>query len=372
MDKLRHLLALNIEFDDNTSYRRVILINIILVVTIFVFILFAVINALFLHHHLVALLDLIAAAVSTYAIYNLKKHKNIPLAAKFATFNLMLFFLTFIFVNGDSHFSLIWTIFLPIFATLTNGKRLGLYFSILFYTILFSMAYTHIGVWNHGEWMIQDWLRLVFASSILTFTMYMNEAALEASDKKLSEVRKNEKTYLQELKNKSITDQLTGLYNRRYYNEMIPKLLSLAKRKDHYITFFILDVDYFKNYNDAYGHIKGDETLVKVSHAIRNHIQRGDDFVFRLGGEEFAGIILSDDYEKTHQWISSLCAVIEDLEIEHCDSDISKYVTASIGISTICHEKNYNMDNLYSFADEALYLAKNSGRNRSNLSIQCA
>lgn len=371
MDKLRCILALNIEFDDNSSYRRVILVSIILMATVFIFIFFAIINTLFLHNYIVALLDAIAATVSIYGIYNLKKYKNISLAAKLATFNLMFFFLTFIFVNGDSHFSLIWTIFLPIFATLTNGKNIGLYFAILFYTILFTMAYNAIEVWNNGEWLIQDWLRLVFASSMLTFIMYLNESALEASDKKLSEVRKNEKKYLQELKHKSITDQLTGLYNRRYYNEMIPKLISLAKRREHYITFFILDIDLFKNYNDHYGHIKGDETLVKVSHAIRDHIQRGDDFVFRLGGEEFAGIILSDDHEKTHQWISSLCEIIENLKIEHCDSDISKYVTASIGVSTICHDRNHNMDTLYRFADEALYIAKDTGRNRVNLGNQC-
>ena len=153
---------------------------------------------------------------------------------------------------------------------------------------------------------------------------------------------------------------------------MIFKLISLAKRKNHFITFFILDVDFFKNYNDEYGHIKGDETLIEVSKAIKKHIHRGDDFVFRLGGEEFAGIIISDNQEKTHQWILSICNIIEDLKIEHCKSKVSKYVTASIGIATVCHEENYNIDKLYSFADEALYLAKNTGRNRSEVSIRCA
>ncbi len=372
MEKLLSILALNIEFDDNSSYRRIILISIILMGTIFVFIFFAIINALFLDNPLVAFLDVIAALVSIYAIYNLKKYKNIPLAAKLATTNLMFFFLTFIYLNGDSHFSLIWTIFLPIFATLTNGKNIGLYFSILFYTILFIMAYNAIGVWNSGNWLIQDWLRLTIASSMLTFIMYMNEASLEASDAKLSEVRRNEKKYLQEIKEKSITDQLTGLYNRRYYNEMIPKLISLAKRKEHYITFFILDIDLFKNYNDYYGHLKGDEALVKVAHAIKEHIQRGDDFVFRLGGEEFAGIVLSDNYYKTHQWISSLCEIIENLKIEHHDSTISRHITASIGVSTIPHNRDHNMDTLYHSADKALYSAKNDGRNRVKLSDKCA
>ncbi|MEA3369987.1 MAG: GGDEF domain-containing protein [Campylobacterota bacterium] len=372
MDKLLCILALNVEYDDNCSYRRILLISIILMATVFVFVLFSFVNAVFLHNYIVASLDAIAALVSIYAIYNLKKYNNVPLAAKLATFNLMFFFLTFIYLNGASHFSLIWTIFLPIFAILTNGKRIGLYFSILFYAVLFTMAYSAIEVWNNGTWLIQDWLRLVVASSMLTFVIYMNESALEASDIKLAEIRENEKAHLKELKSISITDQLTGLYNRRYYNEMLPKLISLAKRKEHYITFFILDIDFFKNYNDHYGHLKGDGTLIKVAHAIRDYIHRGDDFVFRLGGEEFAGVILSDDSNKTHKWISSLCEVIENLKIEHADSNISEYVTASIGVATISHEKNKDMDTLYHFADEALYLAKNGGRNRMNLSDQSA
>ncbi len=372
MKKILQLLSLNIEFTDNVSSRRVLLISSILLFSILTFIFFALFNALVLNNHIVAILDVIAAGVSIYTIYHLKKYKNLPFAAKLATINLMFFFLTFIYVNGSSHFSLIWTIFLPMFATLTNGKHIGLAFSIVFYALLYTLAYINIDVWSEGNWIVQDWLRLVFSSIILTFVMYMNESALEESDRRLNIIRKRERLHLKELKELSITDQLTGLYNRRHYNNMLPKLISLAKRNNRYVTFFILDIDYFKNYNDHYGHVKGDEALIKVSHAIKNHIQRGDDFVFRLGGEEFAGIIISENKDKTHEWIMSICQIIEDLKIEHEKSTISNYVTASIGISTISHEKEYDMDKLYTFADEALYSAKHEGRNRSEISVMCA
>ena len=372
MHRILKLLTLNIEFNDNLSYRRIILVSSILFVTVFVFLFFGTTNYIVAHNIPIAAMDFAAATISAFAIYHLRKHKNVILSAKLATINLIFFFITFIYINGSTHFALIWTVFLPIFATLTNGKRVGLYFSFAFYAILFPLAYLNIGVWEDGDWLLQDTLRLYFASMILMFTMYMNEEALEESDRELSKIRLLEKHHIKELREKSIKDQLTGLYNRRYYNEMLPKLISLAKRKKHLITFFILDVDFFKNYNDAYGHIKGDETLVNIATTIQQHIQRDDDFVFRLGGEEFAGIIISDDQENTHQWIAKICSVIEKLKIEHRESSVAKHVTVSIGLATICCDKDYDMDKLYSFADQALYIAKNRGRNRSEISIECS
>ena len=364
-------MTLNIPYQDNISYRRIILVTSTMLVTIFAFFFFGIINLFIIDNTPVVTLDFTAAIFSTLALLYLEKYKNIILAARLATTNIMFFLLFFIYTLGSSHFSLIWTIFLPIFATLANGKRVGLLFSIIFYAILFTLAYQNIGIWQNGEWLLQDWIRLVFASSVLTIGMYLNESAQEESDNKLQTIRLREQQHIKNLREISIKDELTGLYNRHYYNEMIPKLMNLAKRNDHYITFFILDIDYFKNYNDKYGHVKGDETLRKVASVIQQHIQRGDDFVFRLGGEEFAGIIISNDYEKTHTWVMSLCQTVEDLHIEHSASKISKYVTASIGVATIFHAKNYTMDHLYSFADKALYVAKNNGRNRSELSLQC-
>ena len=372
MKKLLELLSLNINFTDNVSYRRVLLITSISLVTAIALAIFAVINFFLLQNPLVASLDLIASIISLSAILSLKKTHNITLAAKIATFNLMFFFFSFIYINGNSHFSLIWTIFLPIFAILANGKRKGLYFSLIFYIPLLSLAFYNIGVWNNGEWLLIDWIRLSASASILTFAIYMNEQALEASDKKLSQIRLKEKEYIKMLHEKSITDELTGLYNRRYFYDMVEKLTALAKRKEHYITFFILDIDYFKNYNDYYGHINGDQTLIKIANAIKGHIQRGDDFVFRLGGEEFAGIIISEDKNRTHDWIKELCPVIEALEIEHIESHTSNVVTVSIGIATVSCDDDHDMNKLYSFADQALYTAKNCGKNRTELSFKCS
>ena len=369
MKTLYELLSLKIDFTDKISYRRVLLITSISLITAFTFIFFAFINTFIVDNFMI---DILATTISIFTIISLYKTHNVQLAAKIATTNLMFFFLLLVYLNGNSHFTLIWTIFLPIFAILVNGKNIGIYFSLAFYIPLLSYAYYNIGIWEDGLWILVDWLRFASSAVILTFAMYMNEKALEASDIKLEEIRFKEQQHIEELHEKSITDELTGLYNRRYFYDMVPKLTTLAKRQELYITFFILDIDYFKNYNDYYGHMLGDKTLKLVANAIKGYIHRGDDFVFRLGGEEFAGIILSENKAKTHDWIQGLCGVVEALQIEHIESEIANVITVSIGIATISHDTDRNIDHLYSFADQALYTAKNSGKNRCELSFRCS
>jgi diguanylate cyclase (GGDEF)-like protein len=308
-----------------------------------------------------------AGFISFYSIYHLKKNKNLPKVAKLSTLNLMFFFLTFAYLHGSAHYALLWTVFFPIFAIFSNGKKVGLYFSIIFYLLLYTIAYLSIGEWDQGNWITDDWMRLIFTSLLLTFGLYMNESSQEESDKKLTQIRENEKKYINELHKKSISDELTSLYNRRYYNETTPKLISLAKRQNLFVTFFILDIDYFKNYNDRYGHIQGDKALIEVANAIKNYIQRNDDFVFRLGGEEFAGIILSNNPENTLLRVNEICKIVENLKIEHSDSQVSKFLTVSVGMATISNQNDYSIDKLYKLADEALYSAKNGGRNRAQI-----
>ncbi len=357
-----------LEKESDFCNRRSIVIKFALLATIVLFSLFACINLL-IEQYWAAIIDSISAVISILSYIYMQKTGNVLLPVRIVTFNVVVFFLVFAYISQASHFSLIWTIFVPIFAIISNGKKIGLYFSLLFYTLLFALSYHYINIWNEGEWHFVDWVRLVLSSTILTACMYIYEALLDAAQRDLQLARAKERARSEELHQQSITDQLTGLYNRRYYDNMEAKLSSLAKRQNLCITFFILDIDYFKLYNDFYGHIQGDETLIKVANILKNHIQRGDDFVFRLGGEEFAGIILSNDKEKTHQWISQLTAIIENLKIEHKASKISNFLTVSIGIATFDHlenEKNINL--LYKYADKALYGAKYNGRNRSQIS----
>ena len=161
----------------------------------------------------------------------------------------------------------------------------------------------------------------------------------------------------------SITDELTQLYNRRFFNEKIEEEINRAKRENNCFSLLIIDVDYFKQYNDSYGHQKGDLALEKVANILKKKSSRASDFAFRLGGEEFA-IITTLDGKKIIEFANLIRTEIENLQIEHNSSLISKYLTISIGIVCQKGQEISNSDALYKEADDNLYEAKRLGRNR--------
>ncbi|WP_163338837.1 diguanylate cyclase [Desulfopila sp. IMCC35008] len=162
----------------------------------------------------------------------------------------------------------------------------------------------------------------------------------------------------------SIKDDLTGLYNRRFFNETIARELGRAQRESSLLSFAMLDVDYFKQYNDFYGHQKGDEVLKVISKALNRKMTRGSDFCFRLGGEEFGILFLDTQPEQATAFVDGIRQEIQDLELEHSESEIAKVVTVSIGLLTLYPDADSSVDYIFRKADEALYTAKNRGRNR--------
>ena len=120
---------------------------------------------------------------------------------------------------------IIWTLFPGYFAMLLNGKRVGLIFTIFFYLIMFYLSYINIGIWNDGHWNEIDIYRYIFAVILLNSISYMSESAHEMSDKELSLIRENEAKIMQKLQSQAISDSLTGMYNRRYFNEKVPEIL---------------------------------------------------------------------------------------------------------------------------------------------------
>ena len=170
----------------------------------------------------------------------------------------------------------------------------------------------------------------------------------------------------------SITDGLTNIYNRRHFNELFPKVINSAKRENELVSFLIMDIDHFKQYNDTYGHQMGDDVLIKVSNSIKNSLKRSDDYCFRLGGEEFGVIFKIESKDKAIEFSNTIRENIENLKIEHTGNSASNYVTASFGL--ICkNAKEIENDNIaYKDADDLLYNAKESGRNKvvSNLGEQ--
>ncbi len=163
----------------------------------------------------------------------------------------------------------------------------------------------------------------------------------------------------------AITDGLTGLYNRRYFNETLKREISRATRDKTFVSFLMIDVDFFKKYNDAYGHDAGDKALIAVSNVILESLQRGGDFAFRLGGEEFGILFSRVDKEDSLLFANKIRKNIEALHLEHCNSSVAKYITISVGLLVVDFaNENVDADGFYTMADDALYQAKNEGRNK--------
>jgi diguanylate cyclase (GGDEF)-like protein len=166
------------------------------------------------------------------------------------------------------------------------------------------------------------------------------------------------------LKESSYTDSLTNLYNRRYFNIVYERESKRAIRLQHNLTFMMLDIDFFKQYNDTYGHLEGDTTLKTVSKVLKNTLKRPTDFVFRLGGEEF-GVILTETNEKESQLVAqSICEHIVDQKIPHEKNLASDFVSISIGVIMTLPSQDFDAEALMQLADEKLYEAKEGGRNK--------
>lgn len=165
----------------------------------------------------------------------------------------------------------------------------------------------------------------------------------------------------------SITDPLTGLYNRHYFNEIGRKELNRTLREGNLFGFVVLDIDNFKKYNDAYGHHEGDNVLVRVATALKESFQRANDSVFRLGGEEFGIFISGKDIRSLRESVERSRIAIERLEIEHMENIPHKRLTASFGmvtLNTFSPQEVKSIEALYKAADQELYRAKNNGRNQ--------
>lgn len=196
---------------------------------------------------------------------------------------------------------------------------------------------------------------------------YINdmEELVKDRTKKIEEQNKKLEQLNIKLKSISITDELTSLYNRRYFNEIFISDYKFAYREKLYINFAIIDIDHFKQINDKYGHLAGDYCLSEFGRILKNHFHRDNDKIFRYGGEEFVIYFLSKKLTQFETLLESLRKEIENTKFNYKDTSIN--FTISIGaIAKIPETEDYK--NLIMLADNNLYKAKNSGRNKTIIS----
>ncbi|ADG93442.1 diguanylate cyclase [Arcobacter nitrofigilis DSM 7299] len=162
----------------------------------------------------------------------------------------------------------------------------------------------------------------------------------------------------------SITDSMTMLYNRGYFDTIFDSIPVVSNSNKWQTAFIMFDIDFFKQYNDTYGHDMGDKTLKAVANELKKYFNKEYEYVFRLGGEEFGAILFDVDKEILENCLAAILKLVEFLKIEHKESKANKYVTVSIGAVIYEPGSNVSTNRLYKLADEKLYKSKQNGRNQ--------
>lgn len=161
----------------------------------------------------------------------------------------------------------------------------------------------------------------------------------------------------------SARDGLTGVFNRAYFDERFAREFAMASSADHPLSVLLVDVDHFKQYNDSFGHLAGDECLKQVAKALSNRLRRQGDFVARYGGEEFVAVLPGCGAQAAEEVGNALRAAVEKLAVAS-QSGRSAQVTVSIGLACTLTDAPDTAPTLLRLADAALYRAKALGRNR--------
>ncbi|MBO7704476.1 MAG: GGDEF domain-containing protein [Acinetobacter sp.] len=209
--------------------------------------------------------------------------------------------------------------------------------------------------------------RVMFGSCLLGFIIsrmiYARERIIFLNIRRAKISEKIHRIHTSELLHLSQNDELTKISNRRNFDEMMDTYYEQSRQDETPLSILFIDVDFFKKYNDCYGHQKGDDVISSIAKSIKNAI-RHMDFVARYGGEEFVVLLPETDAHGAYAVASNIYRAIERLEIPHQMSEVSPFVTISLGITVFKGEVDLSKVELLGIADQALYRAKQLGRNQ--------
>ena len=300
-------------------------------------------------------------------------------ALVFITFSFLLYFLSrnirimetaiWVFIISSALFGLyafylpqthltvfVWaSLFYPL-ALFLLGIRKGIIFSLIFYILISTIFLSKYGSGERALPIVGIANVLLLNACIAFFSFYYEktrsdtEKALQAVNRKLEEL--------------SERDGLTGLYNRRYFDQVMEMEWKRSNRSHQPLSLIMADIDFFKNYNDTYGHLKGDDCIRSVARAFGESVGRPSDVAVRYGGEEFAIILPNTNSDGARKICLAAKDRIRNNSIPHKGSMVDDIVTMSFGISMAIPNKSSNPAELIAKADAALYKSKSDGRNR--------
>ncbi len=165
------------------------------------------------------------------------------------------------------------------------------------------------------------------------------------------------------LESLSYIDALTGIFNRRKFEEIFSRQLELPRKQNQILNLAVIDIDFFKSYNDSYGHPKGDEAIKRVADIIDQTMRRPDDYAFRIGGEEFSLLFWSSDESGAMTIVEMIQTQVGNMSIAHEGNENEGILSVSMGLLTM-RDKIIDKELLYKEVDKLLYEAKRSGRNK--------
>lgn len=200
---------------------------------------------------------------------------------------------------------------------------------------------------------------IFFGINILSLYKNINKTIIDS----LKSVIENKRlaSRLQELSN---TDSLIKLSNRRHFEEESNRFFEKAVELKQKVAIVMIDIDFFKLYNDNYGHLQGDNVIEQVAKGVKNALLKNSDLIARYGGEEFIVMLTNTSEAEAEKMAKKLVSIVEALEIEHKYSTVSPFVTISLGMAIVAPADNLILRELIDKADHALYQAKSAGRNR--------
>ena len=261
--------------------------------------------------------------------------------------------LIIVYLNKGEEYVPIWSFVFIYIAMIMYGYKNGLFVVIGFCLILLSLLF----IWVGDTVSMLEFVRFTAVVVISILFSYISERQITTTLLKLSDTQKH-------LEKVNKIDSLTNIFNRRQFDTDFSKAINTFKRSNSILAFAMLDIDFFKLYNDTYGHQKDDEALIAVAKQLKKKMQRASDAVYRIGGEEFAILYHAENSQDAINNIIDIQHSIENLKIKHRVNNASSFLTISVGLRLFLPGDYISPEQAFKRCDEQLYKAKNNGRNK--------
>ncbi|SNY42028.1 diguanylate cyclase (GGDEF) domain-containing protein [Arsukibacterium tuosuense] len=347
---LKHFITNNHQFKPaDPEYRQVYLINGMLLGMVVVFTFFFFVNLAFFALYSVALLDFIGAALAATLLRRFQLSNNVRQGANHTVMLLGGFLLGYLYFAAPHFYSLYWQCIFPPLAFFLLGRRRGLIATGLFLGFLILLLVWRSASWPVDSFTIESLLNVALASICLVLLVHYYEVSR-------NDVLRALATQHRQLQRLSVTDTLTGLYNRSKLDDILSQEIARSIRHQSPFSVILADLDFFKSVNDNFGHMAGDQVLMSFAGIMSQHC-RELDVPGRWGGEEFLIICPHTDITGAKLLAERIRVAVAEYDFVH-----GKQLTVSLGVASFIRDDDANT--ILKRADDALYRAKGKGRNR--------